>query len=147
MNPNPLEIVEAIGGGLIFSASLGIAINSFILHYYVKNFPQNLDKWLFRTTIIGFVASFIFAFVALNGFADHIAYPLFNSISFTKGLVRPGESGNIAFYALFIFISYFNWFTFNIDTSFDIRTIIISYFIYINFYNISSKQIFNFNIP
>ena len=91
-------------GSLLFSASLFTAINCFILHYYGKNIPEKLDKWLFRLIIIGFSAAVVFFFVFTNGLAPYLSYPLVYGISFTKGLVRPdsGNSPNIAFYALCI---------------------------------------------
>ena len=95
---------ELAVGSLLFSASLFTAINCFILHYYGKNIPEKLDKWLFRLIIIGFSAAVVFFFVFTNGLAPYLSYPLVYGISFTKGLVRPdsGNSPNIAFYALCI---------------------------------------------
>ena len=52
---------------------------------------------------MGFALAVIFFFVWTNGLAiPDSCYPLYNGISFTKGLVRPGEDSNIAFYALCI---------------------------------------------
>ena len=96
---------ELAAGSLLFALTLFTAINCFIIHYYGKNIPEKLDKWLFRLIIIGFSAALVMFFVFTNGLAPYIdQYPIFNGISFTKGLVRPndGESTNIAFYALCI---------------------------------------------
>ena len=96
---------ELVAGSLLFALTLFTAINCFIIHYYGKNIPEKLDKWLFRLIIIGFSAALVMFFVFTNGLAPYIdQYPIFNGISFTKGLVRPndGESTNIAFYALCI---------------------------------------------
>ena len=91
-------------GSLLFSASLFLAINCFIIHYYGRNIPEKLDKWLFRLNIIGFCLAVVMFFIFTNGLAPYISYPIINGISFTKGFVRPdsGDSPNIAFYALCI---------------------------------------------
>ena len=95
---------ELAVGSLFFSAGFFTAVNCFILHYYGRNIPEELDKWLFRIIIIGFCVALVFFFVFTNGLAPYLTYPLYNGISFTEGLVRPnsGSSPNIAFYALCI---------------------------------------------
>ena len=101
--PDALHVVELVFGALIFSAGLITAINFFILHYYGKNIPENIDKWLFRIIIIGFTAAVVFLFVWTNGLAPYLTYPLVYGISFTEGFVTPiTGSPNIAFYAICI---------------------------------------------
>ena len=103
-SPDALHVVELVIGALLFSASLLIAINVFIIHYYGRNIPEKLDKWLYRLMMIGFSVATVFFFVWTNGLAPYLTYPVVNGISFTKGLVSPdsGNSPNLAFYAICI---------------------------------------------
>ena len=101
--PDALHVIELVIGAILFSGGLLTAINCFIVHYYGKNIPEKLDKWLFRIIIIGFVLAAVCLFVYTNGLAPYLTYPLVNGISFTQGLVTPKTgSPNIAFYALCI---------------------------------------------
>ena len=103
-SPDALHVVELVIGALLFSASLLIAINAFIIHYYGRNIPEQLDKWLYRLMMIGFSVATVFFFVWTNGLAPYLTYPLVNGISFSKGFVTPdsGNSPNLAFYAICI---------------------------------------------
>lgn len=103
-SPDALHVVELVIGALLFSASLLIAINAFIIHYYGRNIPEKLDKWLYRLMMIGFSVATVFFFVWTNGLAPYLTYPLVNGISFSKGFVTPdsGSSPNLAFYAICI---------------------------------------------
>ena len=89
-------------GSFFFALCLFTAINAFIVHYYGRNIPEKLDSWLFKIIMIGFTAALVMFFIFTNGLAPYLTYPLYNGISFTKGLVRPGDTANIAFYALCI---------------------------------------------
>ena len=102
--PDGLHFFEIIVGGLLLPSTFFIAINAFIIHYYGRNIPEALDKWLFRTILIGFTASVFFFFIYTNGIAPCLGYPLKNGISFKNGFVSPASGGkpNIAFYALCI---------------------------------------------
>ena len=101
--PDGLHIFELIVGGLFFPSSFFIAVNTFIIHYYGRNIPEQLDKWLFKTIIIGFCSALFFFFIYTNGLAPSLGYPLKNGISFTEGFVSPATGKpNIAFYALCI---------------------------------------------
>ena len=93
---------ELAVGSLLFALCFFTAVNAFIIHYYGRNIPEKLDKWLFKIIIIGFSAALVMFFVFTNGLAPYLTYPLYNGISFTQGLVRPGQNSNIAFYALCI---------------------------------------------
>ena len=95
---------ELAVGSLFFSAGFFTAVNCFVLHYYGRNIPEGLDKWLFRIIIIGFCVALVFFFVFTNGLAPYLTYPLVNGLSFSHGFVTPksGYSPNIAFYALCI---------------------------------------------
>ena len=101
--PDALHIVELVVGAILFIGTLFVAINAFILHYYGRNIPEKIDKWLFRIMLIGFTAS-VFAFLLYtNGLAPYLTYPLPNGISFKEGLVSPTTGKpNIAFYAICI---------------------------------------------
>ena len=98
--------LQAIFGGLLFSASIGIGTISFIVHYYKKNLPTKLDKYLFYSLMIAIPVAVISFFLATDAFADmkgeHFILP--NGISFSKGFVYPNEydKPNIAFYAICI---------------------------------------------
>ena len=54
-SPDALHIVELVLGEILFIGGLLVAFNSFIVHYYGKNIPEKLDKWLFRIQLIGFI--------------------------------------------------------------------------------------------
>ena len=103
-SPDALHVVELVLGAILFSGCLFVAINTFILHYYGRNLPEQLDKWLFRIQMLGFTVALFAFFLWTNGLAPYLTYPLPYGISFTKGLVTPdsGNSPNIAFYALCI---------------------------------------------
>lgn len=101
--PDAIHIIQLVLGAILFIGTLFVAINTFILHYYGRNIPEKLDKWLFRIMLIGFTAAVFSLLLYTNGLAPYFTYPLPNGISFQKGLVSP-ETGhpNIAFYALCI---------------------------------------------
>ena len=98
--------LQAIFGGLIFSSSLGVGVNAFIIHYYKKGLPEKLDKVLFYSLMAAIPVVSISFLLATDAFADMGGYHylLPNGISFTQGLVRPDGAGkpNVAFYALCI---------------------------------------------
>lgn len=104
VSPKAGEIALGIIGSLLFSSLFMGAVNAFILHYYGKNIPEKLDKWLFRGMIIAFTLSLVFFFVMSDGFAEYMHYPLYNGINFKEGLVYPGSgtSPSIAWYAICI---------------------------------------------
>ena len=102
-SPDFIHVFQLIIGEILFIGGLLVAINCFTVHYYGKNIPEKLDKWLFRIQIIAFVVSAVCLFVYTNGLAPYLTYPLVNGISFTEGFVTPKTgSPNIAFYALCI---------------------------------------------
>ena len=98
--------LQAIFGGLLFSSSLAIGINSFIIHYYKKGLPDKLDKILFYSLVVSIPVAVTFFFLATDAFADMggSKFLLPNGISFTEGFVRPDSTArpNIAFYAICI---------------------------------------------
>ena len=55
--PDALHIVELVFGTILFIGCLLVAINSFIVHYYGRNIPEKLDKWLFVALTVGFTVS------------------------------------------------------------------------------------------
>ena len=95
---------QLAAGSLLFAATFFGAVNCFIIHYYGRNIPELLDKWLFRAIVIGFCAALVMFFVFTNGLAPYLTYPFYHGISFTKGLVRADDTTptNIAFYAICI---------------------------------------------
>lgn len=97
------EWVCTILGGF-FTAILGVvSLETFILHYYGKNLPEKLNKYLFIILMVAFPLLFVVIFVLSDGYALHLTYPLINGISFTGKVPTPEEGGaNITFYALCI---------------------------------------------
>lgn len=103
IKPTGFELFASIFGGFFFSLTGMISLNAFLLHYYGKDVPELLNKWLFRILVICFTLCIVFMFLLTDGYADYVTYPLINGISFTEGFVRPGEgSPSIAFYAICI---------------------------------------------
>ena len=105
ISPTSLEVIQTIFGTLGFGVLGFISLHTFILHYWGKKIPEDVDKWLFRSLMIAFPIMFLFIFLLSNGFADYLNkdLPLINGLSFTEGWVRPGYGDtNIAFYALCI---------------------------------------------
>ena len=101
--PDALHVIELVIGAILFIGALFTAINAFILHYYGRNIPEKLDKWLFRIILIGFTVALFSLFLYTNGLAPYLTYPLVNGISFTQGFVTPKTGKpNVAFYALCI---------------------------------------------
>lgn len=97
------EWVCVVLGGLFTSAAGIISLETFIIHYYGKNIPEKLNKWLFRTLVIAFPLLFVFIFILTDGYAFHMTYPLINGISFSGKIPTPEHPGaNITFYALCI---------------------------------------------
>jgi len=100
LNITAEEWAATIFGAIIGGAAFFTFINSFILHYYGKEVPVKLNKWLYRVMLISIPTFLVFLFIYTDGFANYLIYPLPNGISFTKGLIHGG--GNITFYALCI---------------------------------------------
>lgn len=100
------EWAELIFGSLIFAGCTGIALNTFIVHYYGKEIPTKLNKGLYISMISSFVLMFAGLILLTNSFADYLQYPLVNGFNFKTGLTtyQTVKSGGfaIAFYALFI---------------------------------------------
>lgn len=97
------EWVELVFGSLLFGFSFPSWIDAFIIHYYGKEVPEKLNKWLFRSIIIGLLASGIGLLLLTNGIADAVDYPLVNGLSFKEGFTRPGGvKPSIAWYAICI---------------------------------------------
>lgn len=99
-----LGYLQMIIGSLFFGFSLPTFIVSFILHYYGKEIPKNIDKFLFIwliSTIFGMLLGLV---LLTNGFADFLTYPLVNGLSFSAGFVRPNSASTptVAWYALCI---------------------------------------------
>ena len=63
ISPKAGEVVQTIFGALFFGALGYISLHTFLLHYYGKKIPDNLNKWFFRTLMIAFPVMFIFIFI------------------------------------------------------------------------------------
>lgn len=107
--PDALHAIQLVIGAIIFIGCFLVATNCFILHYYGKNIPALLDKWLFRIQLICFTVSLVGFFIWTNGLAPYLSYPLINGINFTHGAVTPATyegsvhiTPNLAFYAMCI---------------------------------------------
>ena len=98
------EWVELIIGSILFGIGLPAGVICFILHYYAKEVPEKLKKWLFNSILFASLTLITGLWLLTNSFADYISYPVINGLSFEKGFVTPnsGSSPNIAFYALCI---------------------------------------------
>ena len=48
VSPDAIHVVQLVIGDILFIGGLLVAINCFVVHYYGKNIPEKLDKWLFR---------------------------------------------------------------------------------------------------
>ena len=98
------EYLLGIAGGLILSLSIYVFLNTFMIHYYRKNLPSGLDKWLYRAMLISIPVMMVFLFVFLDGYAAYFTYPLVNGFNFEHGFVsiKSTYQPNIAFYALCI---------------------------------------------
>lgn len=106
ITPKWYEALKCALGGLIFSGALSIGTASFVIHYYGKNLPKDIDKKLYISLMVS-VAVIGLAFLACtDAFADYGGdnFLLPRGINFQKGFVRPDDtaSPNIAFYALCI---------------------------------------------
>ena len=102
-SPDAIHIVQLVIGDILFIGGLLVAINCFTVHYYGKNIPEKLDKWLYILLMVCFTVAFFSIYLYTNGLAPYLTYPLVNGISFTEGFVTPKNgSPNIAFYALCI---------------------------------------------
>ena len=102
-SPDAIHIVQLVVGEILFIGGLLVAINCFTVHYYGKNIPEKLDKWLYILLMVCFTVAFFSIYLYTNGLAPYLTYPLVNGISFTEGFVTPNNgSPNIAFYALCI---------------------------------------------
>ncbi len=102
-SPDAIHVVQLVFGDILFIGGLMTAINCFVVHYYGKNIPEKLDKWLYVLLMVCFTVAFFSIFLYTNGLAPYLTYPIVNGISFTEGFVTPQTgSPNIAFYALCI---------------------------------------------
>ena len=102
-SPDAIHVAQLVIGDILFIGGLMAAINCFVVHYYGKNIPEKLDKWLYILLMVCFTVAFFSLFIYTNGLAPYLTYPIVNGISFTEGFVTPQTgSPNIAFYALCI---------------------------------------------
>lgn len=100
------ENVMLIFGSYIFGSAFALGLSSFILYYWRPDFDEKQRK---ISRILTFVAIPLLVgglILFTEGFAHHIPLgeALPNGISFTEGLVRPGESSGftIKFYGILI---------------------------------------------
>lgn len=97
------EYILGVLGALLFGSALYVFVISFMVHYYRKDLPKILDKWLFRAMLISIPMMMIFFFVMMDGYANHLIYPLYNGINFETGFTTPiSGKPNIAWYAICI---------------------------------------------
>ena len=98
------EWTELLFGSLLFGLGLSSGTYAFILHYYAKEVPEKLNKWLFRSILFAGAAVLIGLWLLTNGIADHIDYPLVNGVG-AAGFLYPGQNASgfkIAWYAICI---------------------------------------------
>ena len=77
VSPDFIHVFQLVLGAILFIGGLMVAINCFIVHYYGKNIPEKLDKWLYILLMVGFTVAFFSLFFYTNGLAipDEL-YPL-----------------------------------------------------------------------
>lgn len=100
------EYLLGIFGGLLFSISIYSFILTFMIHYYRKDLPKQIDNWLYRILLICIPLMMVTLFVWLDGYANYFTYPLANGINFEHGFVNifSEYKPNIAWYALCILL-------------------------------------------
>ena len=99
------EWVELVFGSMLFGFCLPAATYSFIIHYYGKEVPEKLNRWLFWTLIVDLLVVGLGLLLLTNGIGDpyNVSYPLVNGISFKEGFTLPGGTKpSIAWYAICI---------------------------------------------
>ena len=106
ITPTAAQYLYMMFGGLLFTMSLGLGINAFILHYYGKDFNKALDKTLFCILMASIPMTIITFFLYTNAYTGLLGpyYILPNGINFSKGFVSPTDNvgPNLAFYAICI---------------------------------------------
>lgn len=105
ISPQLLEVIQTIFGALGFGILGFISLHTFLLHYYGKKIPENIDKAFFIALMIAFPVMFLSIFLLSNGFADYLNLtgPLVSGLSWNDGFVTPySGKPNLAFYALCI---------------------------------------------
>ncbi len=103
---NAGEHAMLIFGSYIFGTAFAIGLSSFILYYWRTDFDKKQRKIARILTFAAIPLLFVGLILFTEGFAHHIPLgeALPNGISFTKGLVRPGEDSGftIKFYGVLI---------------------------------------------
>ena len=106
ITPKFYEVLIAVTCSLLFSLSLSIFYVCFRLHYYRKELPKKLDKFLYIFMLVSIPIYIITLWYSFNGFADYMTFPIPNGINIPNGIVTPKHSASdgvtIAFYALCI---------------------------------------------
>ena len=98
------EWTEVIFGSLLFGIGLSSGTFVFIIHYYGKEVPVRLNKWLFYSIFFATGAILFGLCLLTNGIADHIDYPLVNGVG-AAGWLYPGQNASgfkVAWYAICI---------------------------------------------
>ena len=91
-------------GSLLFGVGLPSGVFAFALHYYAKEIPEKLNKWLFYSIFFAAGATLVGLWFVTNGVADYLDYPLVNGVG-AAGFLYPGQNASgfkIAWYALCI---------------------------------------------
>ncbi|MFA5421419.1 MAG: prolipoprotein diacylglyceryl transferase [Bacilli bacterium] len=98
------EYVMSLVGSFIFGLSFASLYAAFGLNFYKPNLDVSLLK-IVRIVMYASIPLVIFFLgLASEGIASHLVYPLANRISFTEGLVFPGDTAQfaVAFYGILI---------------------------------------------
>ena len=102
------EHVMLILGSYIFGSAFAMGLSSFVLYYWRPDFDEKQRKISRILTFVAIPLLVIGLLLFTEGFAHHIELgeSLPNGISFTQGLVRPGESSGftIKFYGILIVV-------------------------------------------
>ena len=107
------EHLFTIFGGLVFGSSFAVLFITFVLNMWRDTQVDKERKWVRLALFISIPVTIISFFLASEGIANHLTYPLWNNFEFGKGFVNfltAGGNFKIAFYGVVIvggaFISY-----------------------------------------
>ena len=103
---NAGENVMLIFGSYLFGSGFAMGLSSFVLYYWRPDFDEKQRKISRILTFVAIPLVIVGLILFTEGFAHHIPLgeSLPNGISFTQGLVRPGEGSGfvIKFYGILI---------------------------------------------
>lgn len=100
-----IEHLCIIFGSYFFGSGFSMLVASFIMYYYKPQLVENQRNIARILMFASIGVSLMFFFIMTEGFAAHIAYPLYNALDFGKGLTTyqdPSSGFRIAFYGIIV---------------------------------------------